>query len=287
MEFTPDRRFGANIHPTEELGSVLGPKFDNSDLPEYAGLCWMAAARCEQDLENKVTAVDFLLKAGRAFEKADERANELNGCSNSHENLTAALRCYNEALALVAEDSAIRAGITIKKNRICPHSEVSSNFVSPTHRIHDLDISARNHIRSQGHHAALEKLTEIFDILEEEKSEDYYRHTLARAEVLILLLLLLLNLPPARQSPIHMKILQKYAADNRNVLADRISNSMTDSYLLALQNLLAVCTCGGGDSQFKEELAAARFEVLSHCSAAMASHEHSLLLEELASSRVK
>lgn len=275
------RRFGANLPMAEELGSVLAPKFDNSDLPEYAGLCWMAAAKCEEDLENKVAAVDLLLKAGRAFVQADERCNELNGSSNSHEHLTEAIRCYNNALALVADDSALRAGTTIKK-RLCTDSEVSSNFVSTSHRIHDLDTSARKHIRSRNYHAALEQLTEIFDILKEEKSEEYYQHTLARAEVLILYLLLLLKLPPARQSPIHMKILNKYVADYRNIFNDRISNSMTDGYLLALTNLAFVVTTCCDSHSPKDEVAAARLEVLCHCSAAMESPEHSSLLEDLA-----
>lgn len=277
--FYISRRFGPNlVEISDELGQVLAPKFLNSDLPEYAGLCWIAAGKCEQDLENKVTAIDFLIRAGNAFVQANERASELFPGSNSHEHVTSAVRCYNEALSLLGNDSAMSAGIVRKLKRICPNSDQSSQFHSPTHRIHDLEVGGRLQIREGRFLAALEQLTEIFDILQEEKTEESYRDTLAQVEVLILCLLLLLDLPPGRQSPIHMKALNKYSADNRNILNEKISPSMTDEYLLALQNLSCACdlrdTCAVAEAR-QELLAIMRQSELT-CSL-----EQSVLLAEL------
>ena len=224
----------------------LAPKFLNSDMSEYAGLCWMAAAKCEQDLENPVTAVDFLIKAGNAFVQADQRAEELFPGSNTREHLTSAVRCYNDALNLLGDDSAMSAGIIRKLKEICPNTEKSSQFHSPTHRICDLETSARRHIQERRFLAALDQLTEIFDILQEEKPEDSVMDTLGEVEVLLLLLLLLLKLPPGRQSPIHMKILTKYSMDNTDILKEKISSSIPDEYLVALLNLS--CACDSKDS---------------------------------------
>lgn len=280
---TYSRRFGPNlVELSDELGQVLAPQFFNSDLPEYAALCWMAAAKCEQDTENKVAAIDFLIRAGDAFISADKRATELFPASNSHEHVTGAVRCFNDALALLEEDSAMSAGIIRKLKQICPKTERASQFHSPTHRIHDLESSARLHIQDKRYFAALEQLTEIFDILQEEKTEHKFRHTLGSIEVLLLYLLLLLKLPPGRQSPIHVKILNKYSADNMNILKEKISNSMSDDYLLALQNLS--CACDLKDSIAVSE---ARLELIAHhrhslqSPSSLISNELSVLLDEL------
>lgn len=265
------------VELSDEFGQILAPQFYNSDLPEYAGLCWMAAAKCEQDLDNPISAVDFLIRAGNAFVRADERASELFPGSNFHEHITGAVRCYNDALALLPDDSAMSAGIIRKLKKICPNTEKSSNFHSPTHRIHDLEISARLHIQEKRFLAALEHLTEIFDILQEEKTESSYPHLVAQVEVLLLLLLLLLKLPPGRQSPIHMKILTKYSPDNRNILKEKVSQSMSDDYLLTLQNLFCACC----DLKTQSSISSARVELLSTIPSYMISYEHEVLLEEL------
>lgn len=258
---------------------MLAPQFYNTDLPEYAGLCWMAAAKCEQDLETKVAAIDFLIRAAGAFVRADERATELFPGSNTHEHLTSAVRCYNDALALLGEDSAMSAGIIRKLKEICPKTEKSSQFHSPTHRIQDLEESARLHIVEKRYLAALEQLTEIFDILQEEKTEESFKDTLAGTEVLILLLLLLLKLPPGRQSPIHIKILDKYSAENRDILKEKISESLSDGLVLALQNLSCAC-----ELQDSTAVSDARLELLSHHRHSFnstSSFSSSLILEEL------
>lgn len=264
---------------SEEFGTILAPKFDNSDLSEYAALCWIAASQCEQSLENNVSAVDYLIRAANAFVRADNRSNELFPGSHNHEHIAGAVRCYNDALSLLSDDSAMSAGIIRQLKKICPRTDKSSNFISPTHRIQDLERSARLHICNGHYIPAMENLTEVFDILNEEKTVKNCRHLLSESEVLLLFLLLLLQLPPGRQSPIHMQILKKYSPDNRNILKENEDkNSMTGKYLLALQNIVCACTQddGGGGVD------AARYEVLSSTYSGIFSREHDVLLKDLA-----
>lgn len=251
---------------------MLAPKFDNSDLSEYAALCWTAASQCEQSLENNVTAVDYLIRAANAFIRADNRSKELFPGSNSHEHISGAVRCYNDALSLLSDDSSMSAGIIRQLKKICPNAaDKSSNFLSPTHRMYDLETTARLHINNGRYIQAMDNLTEIFEEKTENNSIDL--------EVLLLLLLLLLQLPPGRQSPIHMQILKKYSADNRNILKEK-SSYMSHKYLLALQNLCCACSeaegfNGGGGV----DVATARQEVLSAYSGI--SNEHEVLLRDL------
>lgn len=277
--FITYRRFGPNlVEISDELGQVLGPQFYSSDLPEYAALCWLAAAKCEQDLENKVTGIDYLIKAGNAFVRANDRATELFPSSNAHEHRTGAVRCYKDALTLAGEDSAMGAGIIRLLKKVCPATDKSSQFHSPTHRIYDLEKGARRDIHENRYMMALEQLTEICEILQEDKSEEYYQDTLAQVQVLLLLLLLTLQLPPGRQSPIHMKILNRFHASNANLLKDNETPGLTHGFLLALQNLSFAC-----DNRDGNALLAARRELMSpHHSANRISLEHSVLLEELA-----
>lgn len=248
-------------------------------MPEYAGQCWMAAAKCEQDLDNKVTAVDYLIRGANAFVLADNRATELFPGSNTHEHIAGAVRCYNDALSLLEGDSAMSAGIIRKLKEICPNTEISSQFHSPTHRIYDLENTAQLRIQERRFLVALDQLTEIFDIIQEEKTESSYEKSLAHAEISILLILLLLRPPPGRQSPIHMKILNKFSADNGEILDQKISQSTSDELILSLQNL----NCSIVDMQDDRECLEVAFEEVKRqfkCFTSLPS-DHRSLLEEL------
>lgn len=48
-------------------------------MPCYAGLCWIAAARCEGSLANAPSEVNCLLRAARMFIKGEVRDKAI-GC---------------------------------------------------------------------------------------------------------------------------------------------------------------------------------------------------------------
>uniref|UniRef100_A0A6B2E9E6 Uncharacterized protein n=1 Tax=Phlebotomus kandelakii TaxID=1109342 RepID=A0A6B2E9E6_9DIPT len=236
------KRFGPNLLEVSEEFSSLAGSFQKGFLPEYAALCWLGVAKCEGLIGNGVTEVDALLKSAKAFMVAHERLEKLNVLSNAGEHLEGALRSYNLALGRLPEDSAMRAAIIREIKKIKPNAENTSNFNSPSHRIYDLDEAARESIQSGDFVAALEKLTEICDDVGERRVEAFYGSVLNRTEISRLLLLLLLELPPARQSPSHIKLLERYTStDGSWSDSDNLPRDMDLELFLHLQGLAVAC----------------------------------------------
>lgn len=71
----------------------LAVECEQKELWQYAGLCWLAAARCQGTLGNVLTEINFLTKAGRSFIVAKNKNNH-SGCSYSgQENLQVIKKC--------------------------------------------------------------------------------------------------------------------------------------------------------------------------------------------------
>lgn len=83
------RRFLRKPNVTEACDSFvsLGLHCEASELPAYAGLCWISAARCEGSLANITGETSSLVRAARQFLKAEENDQNLNYPSPSQENL--------------------------------------------------------------------------------------------------------------------------------------------------------------------------------------------------------
>lgn len=236
---------------TKEIASEftqLAIKLDNCYLSEYAGLCFLGVAKCNE------TEGDFesYLKAARMFRKADERQTKL-GFLNNHENLEGAHRAYFQALAAV-EDSVMRTCIIREIREMNNVISITSDFNSPSHRIYDLELASNHNIRSDDLIGALEKLTEIFDDVTERKTLDSYREVMKRNEISRLLLLLLLELPPSRQSPSHLKLLEKYTWNHESfdiemasMMKAQNNRILDENLVLVLEGLVHACQNGHRD----------------------------------------
>lgn len=193
---------------TKEIASEftqLAARLDNCFLSEYAGLCFLGVAKCNE-LDNNDS--EAFLKAARMFRKADNRKTRL-GFIKNHEFLEGANRCYFQALAS-QEDSVMKTCIIREVKEINKNLSMTSDFNSASHRIFDLELASNENIRSNDFIGALEKLTEIVDDVAERKESANYYDVMRRNEISRLLLLLLLELPPSRQSPSHIKLMEKY-----------------------------------------------------------------------------
>lgn len=174
--------------------------------------------------------IDFLLKAAREFAQANQEVEKLNLQSNQKEyievrfslrfpnpilcnlfSFKGALKSYFQALSKLEDDSVLKAAVIREIRTINPNFEATSNFVSPCHRCYDLYKAANISIENKDYVSALEKLTDIFDNITERKKEDLYKDIMIQSEISRVLLLVVLNLPPSRQSPSHIKLLEKYS----------------------------------------------------------------------------
>lgn len=118
--------------------------------------------------------VDFSLRSARSSIEADRSERQLGFSTNDRSNLQTALQSYGQALACLDEDSVMRAAIIRAIKKIQPHSDATSGFVSPAHRIRDLEVSANENVRCGDFVSALEKRTEIFDNIVERRMQSFY-----------------------------------------------------------------------------------------------------------------
>ena len=65
----------------------LALQCERDEVPQYAGLCWTAAARCENSLGNVSGEAWNLLRAGRQYLKAEISAYNLGCPSPGGENV--------------------------------------------------------------------------------------------------------------------------------------------------------------------------------------------------------
>lgn len=226
-------------------------QFTNVNLFEYASLCYLAASKCEKAVSNKLSEVHFLLLSARSYISADRAIDHLHVRSNANEYIEGALNCYNQAIALLNDDSVMKAALIREMKQIQPNCELTSNFVSPAHRINDLEMAANECILTADYIGALDKLTEIYDDITERKMEYLYKDVLQRNEISRIVLLLLLRLPPARQAPTNIQLLQKFdfhstgSNDSPDVDSaignDAVNEHQTCTMIDSIGQLLALC----------------------------------------------
>lgn len=270
------KRFGPNVSDVSEEFNSLAKAFEDSYMSQYAGLCWLGSAKCEKALGNTQTEIDALLKSARAFVKFNSEIERLRVRSNNKEHIEGALRCYNQASSRLEDDSVMKAAIIREIKKINPNAENTTNFNSPSHRIYDLDLSASQSIRNCDFVTALEKLTELYDDINERKVEDYYSDVLVRNELSRLFLLLILELPPSRQSPSHIKLLENYSCIEEcgpQGSFQKIDHLIPINLTLSLKNLVLAC-----ETVDSELLIQARNNISA---SVLITADHNLLLNEL------
>lgn len=216
----------------------LAVRFENAALPNYAGLCYLGASKCEKALNSPSCEIHLLLKAARAFKTAD--VDNLCTRSSSHDNNQAALHCYNQALVQCNEDAVMKAAIIREMKKIHPYCDQTSDFVSPVHRAYELEMDANRCIRCNDYETALDKLSEIYDDIVERKVQTIYEKLVQTHEITRILLMLVLDLPPARQSPSNVKLLERFMSYDDSAKAN--SGSCHSKLVMSLfQSLIEAC----------------------------------------------
>lgn len=65
---------------------TLAIECEQKELWQYAGLCLLDAARCQETLENIFSELNYLIKAGREFLVADKKDKDIGCPSIGQEN---------------------------------------------------------------------------------------------------------------------------------------------------------------------------------------------------------
>lgn len=190
--------------------SRLAIKFEEAGIYQYAAMCQLGVAKCENYLQNSMAECQALLKAARLFLRTHEEMESLLLRSNRPEYRETALHCFTQAVEKCPDDSVIKAAIIREMTPLQPHYEVTSTFNSPAHRIYELELATEQCLRNHDYLKALQQLDDIVDNIYERKRAHLYQEVLARIEIFRVLLLVALTLPPARQTPAHIKLIEFY-----------------------------------------------------------------------------
>ncbi|XP_053951663.1 uncharacterized protein LOC128859026 [Anastrepha ludens] len=204
------KRFAPNVTEVLEEFGRLATCFEEAGIFQYAAMCHLGVAKCELSAGNVVNECQAYLKAARAFMRAHNTNAALQLRSSGGECKEGALRCYCQALERCADDTVLKAAIIREMSPLQPHYDGCSSFASPAHRIFELEQTAHAALEQRDFLCALQQLDDIVDNICERKQHELYSDLLRRVEILRLLLLMALNLPPARQSPSHIKLIEYY-----------------------------------------------------------------------------
>ncbi|ALC49592.1 CG8134 [Drosophila busckii] len=204
------KRFAPNVADVQAEFQRLAYKFEESGIMQYAAMCHIGFAKCESFNGAAQRESEAYVRAARGFLKAHNEFRQLHLRSGQNGFREGALHCYHKAAERVADTGVFKAAVLRELQQLERQLERTSSFASPAHQINELELNADLSIQRADYRGGLQQLDDIVDNIYERRAPLMYEELLRRVEVLRLLLLVHLNLPPARQSPAHIKLIEYY-----------------------------------------------------------------------------
>ncbi|XP_070580749.1 40-kDa huntingtin-associated protein-like isoform X1 [Ptychodera flava] len=283
-----------NVAEASEQFGTLARTLENQECAQYAGLCCLAQARCEQTLANYPGEAHAITEAARLFLQASEADRSLQ-CTHFDEHLNAAINCYNHAMRILTEQKqpALAATLSLQLGNymrgIGKPSEAMGHYqrAAELQFQHPLDcLTSLGHVASckidtRDYEGALTVLTEMEYLAKERgtcpnsaRLMGAFTDIVASCEKTRVLLLMLLQPTPQRIRPEHAQTLERYAwesiGDN-----DAATSCLSEEMFLLLQSLVMAC-----QSKDTESLKLLQTDLWPHLSAEQ-NHLLHLVISEL------
>eukprot|EP00099_Drosophila_melanogaster_P010973 NP_001285283.1 uncharacterized protein Dmel_CG8134, isoform B [Drosophila melanogaster] len=204
------KRFAPSVVDVQADFQRLAYSFEESGIQQYAAMCHIGYAKCESYGGAPQRESEAYLRAARSFLAAHNESGRLHLRTRHSGFREGAVHCYHRAADRAVDGCVFKAAILRELKQLQRQLDSTSSFASPTHQIHDLEISAETSGQRGDFRSALQHYDDIVDNVYERRGARMYGELLRRVEVLRLLLLVHLNLPPARQSPAHIKLIEYY-----------------------------------------------------------------------------
>lgn len=221
---------------------------EQKELWQYAGLCLLAAARCQETLENTFSELNFLIKAGREFLMADKKDKNIGCSSIGQENIQAAVNCFGQALThcynqpgfnTMSAGLALELALALGPTPAGIQQLCKAIDIFPT--IKAINTLASYYIKQGDYVSALQILNDFVEFVESyinAGAKGNYNIILHRCEITRVLLLLILQPSPQRLAPSLAQVLEKYAWVEETTDNDF---NMNEDELLLLQSLVLSC----------------------------------------------
>lgn len=204
--------------PSDQF-ATLAAQCERCDLPQYAGLSWLAVAKCESSLGHVNEEATALVKAGRLYIQAENK--NVIGCE---EHLQAGISSLSQAERLWGDENPLTAALCLETGNtlknISPHSACghyakacSLLSDSPPLQLLALGKLASTKISIGDYHGALQVFTDMVSTINKISSHPLvgvYNDVLVRCEISRILLILLLRPSPQKISPDLAKLIEKY-----------------------------------------------------------------------------
>ncbi|XP_070580750.1 40-kDa huntingtin-associated protein-like isoform X2 [Ptychodera flava] len=260
-----------NVAEASEQFGTLARTLENQECAQYAGLCCLAQARCEQTLANYPGEAHAITEAARLFLQASEADRSLQ-CTHFDEHLNAAINCYNHAMRGIGKPSEAMGHY---------QRAAELQFQHPLDCLTSLGHVASCKIDTRDYEGALTVLTEMEYLAKERgtcpnsaRLMGAFTDIVASCEKTRVLLLMLLQPTPQRIRPEHAQTLERYAwesiGDN-----DAATSCLSEEMFLLLQSLVMAC-----QSKDTESLKLLQTDLWPHLSAEQ-NHLLHLVISEL------
>ncbi|CAH1794946.1 unnamed protein product [Owenia fusiformis] len=248
-----------NVAEGSEQFASLGKTLKQQECPQYAGLCYLAQARCEHTIASSPGEAQALTHAAREFFEA-ERMDQDHRCVSYEEHINAALNCYGHAIRVhieakqtcLAASLCLELGNTLMKMGKCheaiPHFQRAAELQiqSPLECLHTMGRVATCKISTGDCEGALTVFTEMAYLVEERggcsisgKPLGAFSDILARCEITRVLLLMLLQPTPQRIRPEYAQLLERYSWESTD--ENTPVNYLNEDLFLLLQSVVMAC----------------------------------------------
>ncbi|XP_054271234.1 40-kDa huntingtin-associated protein [Macrosteles quadrilineatus] len=239
--------------PSDQFGS-LGVQCERDEMPQYAGLCYLAVSRCEAALNNPAGETWALVKAGRQFLKAHKQPAECGLVSPNCEFMEATVSTLGHAGLLCSgaePEKFLGGGLALEMGLELgdwPHQAAASYLNAatlladhPPLQLHALARLADTRIRMGDLDGALSVLSQTVVVVETIADPPFgvYSDILLSCEISRVLLLLLLRPPPQLLSPHLTAVLERYSWLGDST--DCPVPWMSEELFMTLQSLVMSC----------------------------------------------
>ncbi|KAI4489352.1 hypothetical protein M0802_011221 [Mischocyttarus mexicanus] len=237
-----------NVTEATDQFCALAVECEQKELWQFAGLCYLAAARCHGTLKNTSSEINFLIKGGRQFLIAEKKNYDIGCPSLGHENMLVAVSCFSHSslrcnnqmgFNTLSAGLAIELALSLGANSAGIQQLRKSIDTFPTPKA--INTLTSYYIEQGDYVAALNVLNEFVEFVKAYINigiRGNYNVILRQCEITRVLLLLILQPSPKRLAPSLVQVLEKYTwiEEGTNNGLD-----MNEDEFLLLQSLVLAC----------------------------------------------